>query len=216
VWDGTRFQRLEGGPIHAGVSEFTVYRDTLFAIGDFDTIPDRPIASVARWTGNEWQPLSFPKSYDYRMAASDRGLLLTAHIYDSSWSRSNLLEYRDGVLIDLPHDRELGLTGNPTDMCMMGNSVVVVGSIIRAGTVPIHSIALWDDSSWHDVGATLLPWYKNMEQAQVYPVAANETLLYVCYTSPGNRSNRARGISRYDGHAWHTIASVTAPSEVYP
>lgn len=67
-WDGTQWERMDGGITEAWIQDFVQYDGALIAGGSIQLSPTGASVGIARWNGAAWQPYG-PDGHAYRLVA---------------------------------------------------------------------------------------------------------------------------------------------------
>jgi trimeric autotransporter adhesin len=178
----------------------------LYVGGFFTSVDGTPASHIAGWDGATWSPLGSGLDAPpglFQMSGTNlyvAGAFSTAGGVPANriarWDGSSWSALGSGV-----DDVILGMTASGTDLYVAGN-------FANAGGAPVEEIAKWDGSTWSSLGSGFAgsgPW-----GAEVRALAVVGTNLYAggsFHTAGGVAANN---IARWDGSAWHPMATGIA------
>lgn len=80
-----------GSGFNGYTSDAVVFKDTLYVSGKFDTLGGKPINSVGKWTGSDWEQVG-------GFADDSLGFVSNLHIYQDSLFASGVLEFGENLV----------------------------------------------------------------------------------------------------------------------
>lgn len=224
VWDGSRWSDAHegfGGNATARVYSLGVFAtidgegEYLYAGGTFNGMGDTFSSKIARWDGESWNSLGMGLTSSVlaieRLQSSD---LLAAGAFRAAGGQIlNLIGQWDGLVWSTLGGGANEIIYALETVVRDENEVVYAGgSFTLIGGVEAHAIAAWDGASWTSLGSGF------SRDAAAGP-ARVEAILAVdepslggpCLFAAGFFQNagdvRVNGIARWDGQAWHPLAS---------
>ncbi len=200
-WDGDAWFPLDTGMAGGlvAVDALAVIGDDVYAGGSFTSAGDATASYVAKWDGEDWSELGdagnggFPSAV-FSVRGTDlyaggsvpttiKGLELKNI---GRWNGSGWSALDGGVL------------GNVSDMAWLGDDLIVVGSISKAGDVTLKNVARWNGTTWSEVGTP-------GPTAVLYAVAVKDSNIY----TSGSFNGFVTYVWKWDGLAWSSIGEVT-------
>jgi len=164
--------------------------------GNFEkTRHGSPVANVARWNGDVWEPMGEGLDGEVRALHLHDGTLYAAGLFTHSGSTPvlHVAAWTGTGWQDL--DR--GTSHGVLDLVSFEGSLVAAGLFVEAGGVPAAKVARWDGSAWAPLGTGL--------DGAVLALEPQHGSLYAggYFTHAG--SVEARHVARWDGDAWHPL-----------
>jgi hypothetical protein len=106
-----------------------------------------------------------------------------------------------------------GLSKPPDLIASLGNRVVVAGTLIRAGTVPVHGFAVWENEAWTSATnqSVMFDRYDGGRVVQAKQVYQDQLVLGGSFRRDAVPSG-ARSIVRWDGTTWGSMPFDAAAS----
>ncbi|MFM9055939.1 MAG: T9SS type A sorting domain-containing protein [Bacteroidota bacterium] len=151
-WNGLDWDTLNGGMILGTVRELAVYRDTLYAGGDFSDPTTFAPHYIIRWNGSAWEPV--PNGVNYRVWALEvynDELYVGGDFSATGTGAANNLAKFDGQNW-LPIGS--GTNGIVKDIKFDQNGVMYVGGgFTQAGGIQARRIARYDGNTWSELGS---------------------------------------------------------------
>ena len=197
-WDGSAWSPIGAG-FDSPVSALGSYRGDLIVAGDFMSSGPRSVAKIARWDGSEWRPLGdgIPSAARVSALAELRDTLYAGGVFDGG--AEPLLRF-DGTSWDAVPG---SLQGEARALRVEGDSLIVVGSLVRVGDRR-GCVQAWSGSSWSSIGET--PW----------PVAESVTRYQgrlVCggylYSYWAREDEPVSHVVEWDGASWNSLERVS-------
>ncbi len=194
AWNGQSWEALSSGT-NSQVTALTEYEGLLIAAGYFHQAGGLPADQVAGWDGLAWQAFGDPQM----------GIISTLAVYQDDLligggdcSRQGIKRWHNdrwthfgNVIIELAVE------------CLFveENRLYVGGLLDYAGGMPAEGMAMFDGSSWHDLGADFSGWPK------VETIHRWDDLLVVggWFTRAGGRP--AYFVATYDQGQWGPLSS---------
>ncbi|MGE3171089.1 MAG: hypothetical protein AB7O97_00600 [Planctomycetota bacterium] len=209
-FDGTSWQPLGLGLAGVVLSLAALPNGDLIAGGLFTTAGGAPAAHVARWNGGTWSPLgSGVDQRVYAVGALGADVAVGGLFHAAGGARADGVAVWDGAVWDTigPVPDAFGVVGVVArTVPAPGGGLIVAGSLIHAGTVPVHGVARWDGFAWSDLGggaalqgspSGLLFDAVRLSDGDVVVAGAFDHMSGVA----------AANIARWDGVQWHPLGS---------
>jgi hypothetical protein len=151
-WNGLSWDTLNGGMVLGTVRELAVYRDTLYAGGDFsDPVTFAPHYLI-RWNGTAWEAVQNGVNYRvWALEVFNDDLYVGGDFSATGTGPANNLAKFDGQNW-LPIGA--GTNGIVKDIKFDQNGVMYVGGgFTQAGGIQARRIARYDGSTWSELGS---------------------------------------------------------------
>ncbi|MCH7535171.1 MAG: T9SS type A sorting domain-containing protein [Bacteroidetes bacterium] len=209
-WNGANWDTLGpvlsidglGDPTPGAVSNFLIYEDTLYVMGNFLNIGGVYSPYIAKYDGANWYSipvLDSSEDWGISSAVFYDGELHVGGNFNAGPNMSDLARF-DGISWK-PIGTGLsgGLTGVGT-LHISDTSLIVAGLFYKSSGDPGNNIAAWDGSNWSDMDNGVLP-------ADVREVVLYDDYLYICgqisYLPDATPINR---VAKWDGQNWTNAA----------
>lgn len=131
------------------------FNGEVYVGGDFTSSPNGAVNRIARWDGNNWQPLAqgFTGGFgggSVRTLASYKGQLYAGGIFTiAGTSSANGIARWDGsTWSDVGGSLATGVGNGVRDMVVFNDELYVVGDFTEIGGVTTNYVAKWDGSNW--------------------------------------------------------------------
>lgn len=189
-----------------GLNELYIYRDELYAGGEFRKSGHKTLNGIGRWNGLNWDSVGYgvtfgidgPESfaiYNNKLyAGGDFGQMDSVDytgmlaVWDGQqWASANISPSNVGPVHGLETYKDELYAG---------------GRMTRIGGVDVNRIARWDGATWKTVGTGIdgpMPW---LEEMCVY-----KDELYVGGNFNNAGGKEARNIARWNGTEWNEVDS---------
>lgn len=176
--------------------------DAVFLDGDLvvggrfeETRHGAPVANVARWNGDAWEPMGEGLDGEVRALHLHGGILYAAGLF--THSGSDPLPHVAAWTGTGWHDLDGGTSHAVLDLATFEGSLVAGGLFVAAGGEPAAKIARWDGSAWSPLGAGL--------DGAVLTLQPHQGSLHAggYFTNAGGVE--AARIARWDGTSWHPL-----------
>jgi trimeric autotransporter adhesin len=167
AWDGAQWSTLGGGlgaydAVRCVASCDLGSGEELYVGGDFNSIGERRVLRIARWTGSDWAALGAgiaDGTVEAILAHDDgqgRHLFAAGVFHEAGGAQVNDIARWDGA-------QWSGLPGLGSHTLYAleefddgtGTALYAAGDIYSAGGVTTHGIGRWDGSGWSPVGSGL-------------------------------------------------------------
>jgi len=144
---GQALVKDQGGEIYVG--------------GQFSMIGGRNALGIARWDGNQWNPVDDPKAKRLgvnggvqAMAEAPNGVLYIGGgfpLVGGDVAANNVARFENDAWTSLG----LGFDGAVNAIAVKGSTVFAGGDFLRSGAILTKYVAQWNGSSWSGLGAGL-------------------------------------------------------------
>ncbi len=204
-WDGAEWSSVgteELGVWKSGTGPWAAasYQGELYIGGEFGM----PFASyVAAWNGMQWHAVG---------AGTGRVSAMTVH--DGSLFAATFegaLRRWDGVAWSVPPGGGVVPLWSSIPpiraMATFKRELVVAGLFESAGGVQASNIARWDGAAWHPLGPGLFGAGGNNVVPNVYVLGEFQGDLIAGGPFRYSGAQQLNGIARWDGEAWHSLAT---------
>ncbi len=207
-WTGSSWAAIGTGA-SGPVQTLTVHGGDLIAGGWFHAAGGTPASHVARWDGSSWHALlsGLAPSGPVRAFAMFNGDLIAGGSFLTAGGHVVKSVARRTGQTWAPLGGGLGLnngTGTVHAMTVHDAGLVVGGYFTTAGGQPATSIARWTGSAWVPVGGGVA-WSGGPGTVNAATVYNGDLIAGGFFNSAGGVS--AKSIARWDGAAWHALAS---------
>lgn len=212
VWDGSNWSRLGDGSPDTDVSAVIVDESGVCIGGRFSTVGTTAAQNVACWDGTAWTGYDFADPfYEVKVLARDPSGVLVAGGHFPGDDGGSIARWTGTAWETIGG----GLHGplGPAyveGIAFVGTDMYVAGYIAAAGptatAVPVHDVARWDGSAWHDVGGGA---HREMGIGimiqNVRRMVAVDSLVYISgmFTAVGTQS--ASHVAVWDGTYWSAL-----------
>ena len=194
---------LDGTPLCAAF-----FAGDLVVAGHFRYADGQRVNNIARWDGNEWQPMGEGFSSPVEALAVWNGRLVAGGGFYSSGATFTgpLAIWTGGGWEALGQN----ILGTVIAIAASDSDLVIGGWLDAIGTLPVRNVARWNGSEWDAMGGGI--------DGIVLDVAAyrGEWVVGGQFNNAG--ATAARGIARWDGNVWRALdrgVSLSYPSEPF-
>lgn len=200
-WDGTAWADIGGlsSPDVAHGYALSVYQDDLYVGGHFTDAGSTASPGVARWTGEQWEPVGTGVNATvFALSVFDSFLVAGGDFTHAGDSSAAHVARWDGKAW---HPLGEGVPGRVMSLAEFNGGLFAGGSFTGAGETAASYIARWNGSAWSDVsGGTDGP---------IFALAVYQGALVA-----GGWFDRAGGVSvrniaRWDGAKWSDVGGGT-------
>ncbi|AKU98197.1 hypothetical protein AKJ09_04861 [Labilithrix luteola] len=176
----------------------------IYVGGGFSLIGGRIAVGVARWDGNQWNPVDDPKAKRLGVNASVHGM---AEATDGSLYVVGEFEFAGGDVATshvgrLQNDAwkplGFGLDGPAYAVAAAGNTVYVGGAFTYSGTVVLPYIAQWNGATWSGVGS-------GFDSDVTALVVGPDGALYAGGSFSKAGATVVNHVAKWDGHQWSPL-----------
>ncbi len=209
-WDGTNWSGLGSGmtyyPGSCFVNALAIYRDTLYAYGNFDRAGGVPATDFAAWDGMQWTPreFAFPPGVQlvnqYLIAGLDDKLYVSGTFEQGGMSFQGLAEWNGASWRFIATARVGDLY--ILDLALYQGKLVAGGQFTTIGGVVARHIAAWDGMIWSELGGGLDAGSNDVSKLVVYE---GELVVAGEFTVAGVVVN----IAAWDGTTWKRLGAGT-------
>ena len=231
MWDGQDWHAMDSGLGYYGshhehmVATITVCPDgVVYAGGCFNIAGNQTVNNVARWDGQQWQPLAqglvnwSGGSMVETLIFDDDGALYAGGSFTNAGAVIGSTQVRGVAKWDGTLWQPLGSGVNTAGALMFDTNgdLIVGGEFKFAGGIEVNNIARWDGESWSAFGpaganagfmvSTSQPIRALALDADGHVLASSR----VVFTNPGVRFE----LMRWDGTAWQTALPVSPNSPI--
>lgn len=178
----------------------------IYVGGSFSLIGGRNAVGVARWDGNQWNPVDDPKARRLgvngtvaELATDAKGAVYAGGDFafvGGDVAATNIARFDNDAWSSLG----LGLDGPVTAIATQGNTVYAGGWFLHSGTVVTPSVAKWNGATWTGLG-------QGLEGAVKALVVGPDGALYAGGSFMTSGSTPVEHIARWDGSAWKPLAA---------
>ena len=213
-WDGTRWQTVGDG--FAGefgdptVRALAVFKDELYAGGDFVEASGTAAIGIARWDGAAWRAVgggvtSQPyggNAHVHALAASKDALYAGGDFDQAGTAEAAAVAAWDGAAwAALGTGIEGEYAADVKALAVLGTKMYAGGSFNKAGSAVANNIAVWDIEAkvWAALGQGVRGEFDAGEVSAVLPIG---TSLYVTGTFAFAGSAAAKHVAVWNGSAW--------------
>lgn len=167
LWDGSAWSRIGDDCPDRSVRALVWNGGNLYIGGRFAKIGSVDCAGVARWDGQQWQPLGkgltgsgsdFFGTVDdlngsVECMAAGEGYLVVGGEFTKAGdaAATNIARWNGSAWEALGG----GVNGKVSKMVLNGTEAYVAGWFTSAGGIPANNIALWHDNRWEPLGTGL-------------------------------------------------------------
>ncbi len=197
AWDGVNDVSL-GDAVWGSVTAIGVWNGVLVVSG-WMTLPGQPqVDTIATFDGATWHAIGNPSPQDWTNGLLDfRGDFVA-----TGWFADADGNFVSGVMrFDGSNWEPLGggTNGDVVWACMLGDELVVSGSLTSAGGVETGGLAAWNGKAWRPVADPSTPY--------TLALAALDNTLYAAV----REDEVSWSVRRWDGTAW---TDVRLPEEI--
>lgn len=212
-WNGSAWSPLaEGvnGDIHAIV---TLPSGDIVAGGAFTGAGQIGANRVARWNGAQWLALSLGMDDTVLtlLSLTNGDLIAGGRFTTSGFAPCSRIARWDGVFWSrmgngVAHSSPSNLAQVYTLAVLPGGDIVAGGDFDIAGSAPAHSVARWDGSSWHPLGAGLgsVATSESTSVRTLSPIPGGDLFAGGEFSWAGQIASRS--MARWTGADWLQIA----------
>ena len=211
-WQPTFFgPGLDGYTAYASVVWDDGNGPALYVGGDFRTAGEHRVNHVARWDGQQWQPLAGAHGTGVNgavtaLAVYDGKLIVGGRFTEAGGMPAMRIAQWDGTewstltgALGAP-----GADGEITDLLEWGGDLLVAGAFTEAGGVTANRIARWDGTEW-----SALTSPDGQVGVDGYTVTSLTTfdgdlIAAGLFTTAGGVT--VDNVARWDGQQWHPLA----------
>lgn len=239
-WNGTQWSALgtgvgprvvENGSNQPGAiySVATAPNGHVYVAGRFTHIDGVAANGVARWDGTQWSALGgglidrgvlgggtdvFP-AYVYALAVAPNGDLYAGGMFtDAGNVRSRNIARWNGTQWTALGTGVTGSgmfnIGQVEAIAINGNNVYVGGIFNNASGTSVNNLAMWNGSSWSDVGGGVSTPIDDPSPVQALLVLNNALYVGGTFTQAGNKNITA--LARWDGANWSAVGPTFSAS----
>jgi trimeric autotransporter adhesin len=209
AWDGKQWSvpavfsgPAINGPSQMQVNDLAFMGNTLYAAGSFTNVNGVTANGLAKWDGTSWSSIGF-SGIAYALAVDGNNLYVGGIFtnVDSGGITMTNIGYWDGSAWHALGNG-LGVPGVAFAVRALAikSGVVYAGGIFfNSGSQSITNLAVWNGSTWSDVGGNV--------NGTVFSLAFNGSDLYAggAFTQAG--TTPANSIARWDGANWSALGS---------
>lgn len=198
-WNGLGWDTLNGGMILGTVRELAVYRDTLYAGGDFSDPTTFAPHYIIRWNGTVWEPV--PNGVNYRVWALE---VFNDELYvggdfsaTGTGPANNLAKFDGQNWIPIGS----GTNGIVKDIKFDQNGVMYVGGgFTLAGGIQARRIARYDGSTWSELGSGVDQFVEGIG------ISPNNEIYIVGSFTLGPNVGLLNHIAKYNGTSLQSVS----------
>ena len=206
-WEGSAW-RLESPPLDKNVTSGLLWRGSVVAGGDFDTLGTRACGGLALWNGTSWEPLSEEVRGAADLLMTDGSRLFVA----GRFTRADHSAMPTVLAWDGSHWAGFdGLAGNVTSLHLYNGALVATGSFRLVGNVNNNTVARWNGVRWEPMDLTLA--FDGYLGPSVTSAAVWDDQLVVWgnMTVVGGVSTGGYALVAWDGFTWRILGTSWYP-----
>jgi hypothetical protein len=211
-----KWQALPDGP-DSVIYRLYVFKDTMYAGGEFTHMGNKTVPHLAKWDGKEWLPVGLGADDNVYAFEEFNGQLIIGGAFDSVDGKpANHLARWDGHEW---HRLGKGLGANDEEnevavgaLCKYKDALYAGGNFIGPQGAGLDVIAKWDGKTWSSVGGGL----KRLgPEYSVISLTVNNGKLYVSGVGLSLDGKTPRNILTWDGMKWDTVGSCRFDGPVF-
>jgi hypothetical protein len=178
----------------------------IYAGGGFSLIGGRNAVGIARWDGNQWNPVDDPKAQRLgvnggvnEIATDGKGAIYAGGSFEfvgGDVAATHIAKLENDAWTPLG----LGLDGPVLTIATQGTTVYAGGSFLHSGTVVTPNVAKWNGATWTGLG-------QGVEGDVRTLVVGPDGSLYAGGTFETSGSTPVAHIAMWTGTAWKTLAA---------
>jgi hypothetical protein len=202
-WDGAAWSALGEGSLEY-VNALTILNNELYAPRAFTNASGTMINGVSKWDGQTWAPVGESLNQPPLALASDG-----VHLYAGGFNGSptNLVVWDGNAWSPVGG----GVLGGVWTVVIAGADLYVGGDLRRVGGasgIDVSGIAKWNGNAWSSLGGGVTN--RDILIPYVFAIATTGGNVYAGGWFLGAGGVAANSIARWDGVAWHALASGVA------
>jgi hypothetical protein len=193
----SRWNDVLGRPgFNGSVNALAVYQNQLVAGGSFTRWGDTIVERIARWDGNNWQPLGtgidtdFGNAFVGALTVHDGKLVVGGRFSLAGGNAAANVARWDGTNWQPLGN---GLNGIVLALAVYNGQLFAGGKFSMSGSTAVSNIARWDGTAWQPLGAGV------NGSVQAMTVYDGKLIVGGGFTSPASR------IAAWDGNAWSAL-----------
>jgi hypothetical protein len=215
AWDGKSWTYLKAD---SGTSFHHVFHlnGRLMALGSPGD-DRKQYGTFYEWTAGQWQRLKKIGMGGFQaesFANNSNTVFAKLYLPDTAyWRGSNLAQFtfndKENSLTasELENEPALGLFHGASDIVKYKNVIAVAGNIYCAGSKEIDQVALWNDTSWRNLGYPIFR-SKRQDYYSMRKLASDDRYLYVAGYASSDVRKGGNHVFRWDGVRWDSLSKT--------